>query len=368
MLLFMDGQGHYDSTRIGHKYSAISHDHVQWSVTAEGRFGNCLKRLSTANTGNPGFLSISPLTTRLAPWTPTPNNGGVCGFALKVDDLTRAGGGALFTVLEGSTTHVYVRLNPAGTFTLWRYGTTEDDLVAQSSEGLTGGTWMFVEFKWVIHATTGLFQIRVNGIEILSYTGNTIETHQFTPTLGLWNAVHVLGVQSTAVTPRLTMRMCDLYLADLTSSAPDDVSDFLGDGIIETILPNNPGASTGWTPSTVPNWNQVNDRPAPDDDGSYVAAVFADTLDTYHFEDIPTDSVVKGIHVNLLARKEEPGSVTLAPVVHQAGVDYLGPVQGVTNVIYDRYLTQAWDLNPATGAKFTPAEINAGQFGVVKVV
>ena len=186
--------------------------------------------------------------------------------------------------------------------------------------------------------------------------------------LGIWTSVRLLGIQSLPP-PYLTLRLCDLYLADLATADADDVSDFLGDGIIETILPNGVGAATAWTPEppATANWDTTNDRPAPDDDATYVRTLAPGAKDVYHFEDIPPGSIVKGVHVNILARKEDEGSAAVAPIVHQAGVDYVGPTQGVTSPTYDRYLTQPCDLNPATGAKFTAAEINAGQFGVVKV-
>lgn len=375
MLVFMDGQAHYDSARIGHKYSTVSTTGCTWSVVPEGRFGNCIKRVSTDNSSAAGELMISPLTTRLGPWSA--QKGGVCGFAVKVDNLAAievspAAEFGVFSVFEGPTCHVMVKLNREGTFSLWADGNFEV-LLAVSSEGLASGTWHYVEFKWVIDAVSGSFEIRVNGVPVLSFTGDTHERWDFTPSLQVWNAVHLLQVASwpqTFPTPTrvmLTMRMCDLYLADLNSSDPDDVSDFLGDGIVQTILPDGPGASTAWTPSSVPNWDMVNDRPAPDDDGTTVRAITPGLRDTYSFEDIPPTSVVKGVHINILARKEEEGASAVAPIVRQGSIDYVGPTQGVASIAYDRYLTQPYDLNPATGDKFTAAEVNADEFGVQKV-
>ena len=103
----------------------------------------------------------------------------------------------------------------------------------------------------------------------------------------------------------------------------------------------------------------------PDDD-AFVATVTRARSSL--FEDSPTGAVVKGIQVNILARKETQGSSGLAPVIHQGSTDYLGPTQAIANVTYVGFLTQAYDLNPATTAKFTAGEINAGQFGVQKVI
>jgi hypothetical protein len=369
MLLWMDGQAHYDTARIGHKYSTVgTGPNTTWSVAPEGRFGNALKRVGGDTSAS---LTIAPLTTRLAPWVPT--TGGVCGFALKIDDLTRLTADdlhncILLRVMEGNDWHLRLNLNPSGTFTLiGNIGSSEGsggpNILAHSVEGLSSGSWMYVECKWVI-AEAGLFEVRVNGIPILVYSGDTREGDGFWNSLGVWTSVRLFELGSSYLT--LTMRMCDLYLADLAASDADDVSDFLGDGIIETILPNGAGSVTGWTPSAGANWAAV-DEVTPDDDSSYVAAAAAGTLDRYAFEDIPSTAIVKGIHVCLLARKEEAGTSTLAPVVRTGGTDTVGPTQGITDIAYSRYLTQAWDLNPVTGAKFTAAEINAAEFGVTKV-
>jgi len=378
MLLFMDGQAHYDSARIGHKYSQVNATRTTWTVAAEGRFGNCVKRVATTASGTgDGYLDIAPLTTRSAVWAPT--NGGVCGFAIKIDDLSRqtpdedgpSPGGSIFALLDGSNFPLKVILNASGTFSLvqaWGPLDNYGAVMASSAEGLTAGAWHFLEFRWVIAPSGGSFEIRVNTVPVLTYAGDTVSHNPSWGASNTWNAVRLLAFNTPPGGTPLTVRLCDLYLADLAAALPDDVSDFLGDGVIETILPNGVGASTGWTPATAPNWDQVNDSPVPDDDSTYVAATVPGTKDTYAFQDIPSTSIVKGIHVNLLARKEDEGSSTVAPIVRQGVTDYVGPTQGVASLAYDRYITQAWDLNPATGAKFTAAEINAGQFGLTKVV
>ena len=378
MLLFMDGQAHYDTAGIPLKYTSLTSTACTWEVTSEGRFGNCIKRVCL-NAGSIGYLAIAPLMTRQGVWTPT--NGGVLGFAIKVDGLGKMDNSTfvftnnLLEIIEGPDYHLRVHVNVDGTLMLIRNNGGAEDagtslILAQSVEALTEGAWHYIEFKWVIHLTAGSFECRVNHVTVLSYTGPTTELEGGFPSTGVWNVVRLLALNSNnfAGTPRTTVRLCDLYLADLVAVDGDDVDDFLGDGIIETIMPDGAGASTGWTPSSGPNWAATNDLPAHDGDSTYVAAATVDAQDTYTFEDVPVGAVVKGVHVNILARKEEEGSSVLAPVTRQGGVDYVGPSQGVASVTYDRYLTQAYDINPATGAPWTAAEVNAGQWGVKKVI
>jgi hypothetical protein len=377
MLLFLDGMAHYDTSRIATKYSTVTNTACSWAIAAEGRFGNCVKRTATSNAANSGYLAIAPLTTRAGAWAPT--TGGVVGFAVKVDDFEKLDNSTIslqntiLQVIEGAAYHVRVNLNRDGTFSLIRAigneGAVGANVLAQSLEGLTAATWMYLEFKWLIHATAGTFEIRVNGIPVLTYAGATIENDPFATTLGVWNAIHLLGLQSVPGPPYLTVRICDLYLADLASTLADDVHDFLGDGVIATIKPNGVGSSTGWLASSGANWDAVNDGAAPDDDATYVSVATPGVTDLYQFEDIPAGAIVKGAHLCAMLRKETAGAATVAPVIQPSGSGALtGPAQGVANTVYDRYVTQAYDLNPTTGVKFTASEINAGQFGLTKTV
>ena len=377
MLLLLDGQSHNGTAGIAHKYTTRNETAVTWSIVPEGRFGNCLKRVSTSSLAQSGYLGVVPFATRTGLWTP--QTGGVCGFAIKVDDLARVSGGeasgvayGLLVIEEpmdpiggGDGYHLRVDLNANGTFTLRRRHSAGDAVIANSIRGLTSNTWMYVECKWLIHETAGSFEIRVNTIPVLTYAGDT--RADAITTFGYWTSVRLFSVNSTP-SSLLVLRVSDLYLADLTGSGAD-VRDFLGDGTIRTIFPNGPGLATDWTPTpTAPNWEQVNDQPAPDGDTTYVTASTPGARDVYQFQDIPAGSIVKAAQLVILAQKEDEGTVTLTPIVGQSGLQYDGVTQGVASTSYDHYLTQPYDRNPATGVAWTDTEINAGQWGVLKVI
>lgn len=375
MLLFMDGMAHYDTPRIPMKYSAVSTGGgTTWTIAAEGRFVNALKRTTVGGGSDPGYVAIAPLMSRTGLWTPT--NAGVCGFACKVDDLTKilgytfqTGVTDLFVVVEGNAKHVSVSLQPDGTFLLRgreQTGIGGEVLLAQSVEGMQSNNWCYLEFKWLIDATVGRFTLRMNGMTLIDFTGNTMQQWILPSPLftGVWTSVHIGGFNSASIIAWFG----DLYLADQGAVLASDVHDFLGDGMVATIMPDGVGATTGWTPTGAANWDTQNDRPAPDDDATYVRALDPDLKDTYQFEDIPPGALVKGAQLSVLARKEGEGSVMLAPVARPPGsTDFIGPTQGVASVAYDRFLTQPYDGNPATLAAWTASEINTSQFGVVKV-
>ena len=79
----------------------------------------------------------------------------------------------------------------------------------------------------------------------------------------------------------------------------------------------------------------------------------------------PSAGVVKAVGIHLFARKDDGGVRTIAPVVREAGVNYVGGNQnlGASYV----YVTQYYEKNPATAADWTLTEVNADEFGVKEV-
>lgn len=368
MLLWMDGMAHYATPQLPKKWTTVIDPPGlpgAFTIQPLGRFGNCIQFLVPGgSSSNSGQLSISPLVTQAGGWTPTAS--GVCGFAIKVSDLQRVGTGSpvayLWAVGSLGAPMLALHLEPDGTFTLYRknFPNVGEVILTVSAEGLLDDTYMYVEVKWVIHATAGSFELRVNTVPVMSFTGNTLGSGF----PALWNTVHVLNHSAGGGTGDFYMRMCDFYLADLEPGGLGYVvDDFVGDAIIDMIRPDGIGAQSGWTPLAAPNWSEENEVP-PDGDASYVETTPVGTRDTYTFEDIPQDPF--GIQVVAYARKIGLGNTTIAPIIRQGGVDIDGVSQGVADPVEYFFLTWPYDANPATGVQWTAAEINAAEFGPLK--
>lgn len=363
MLLFIDGMGHYDTPYIPRKWTSLDPEVTSaWTIEATGREVNCIQKVTDAN-GAVEAIGVAPLMTQDGPWTPTVS--GVFGAAMRVNLLSLINDQGtspfpyLFQIMEANAPQLLVRLNTNGTFTLLSGSGGSVTTLAHSVEGVLSDTWFEFEAKWLIDDTTGTFEIRINRVTILSFTGNTASP--LAP-LGVWNSIKLLGMPWSGTDP-LIWRFCDVYLADLAGSG-DDVRDFLGVFPIDYIVPDGVGATTGWTPSAGANWQCVDEVP-PNGDTDYVSATAVATRDTYAFQNIPVGTTVLGTQQLILARKEDAGGASLQPVVRQGSTDYDGPEQGIPSEDY-YYLIQPYDVNPATGAKFTDTEINNGQFGQVK--
>lgn len=372
MVVFLDGMSHYSASELDKKWTSVSSTDVTWDVLAEGRTDGCIKRTSTGN-GNPcGRLTFTPLFTQDDVWTPTAS--GVFGCALKVDDLTRLTpgvasltsfdlDGAFFTLYNGSRALFAVSLNQDGTFSAYRKVVGLPVLLGTTVQALNDDEWAYVQIRWFLSTgNDGEIVIKVNGNTVMTFTGRTCpdatDMFPFGATGAEWTSINPMG-QASEPSPFLVMRMCDLYLCDRV--APND--DFLGDISIAYIKPDGVGAASGWTPSAGANWECVDEVP-PNDETDYVETTTPATRDTYTFEDVLGDPVA--IQVCNYCRKDGVGGASVAVVTRQGGVDYDGPEQGIGSTSYD-YRLQPYDTNPATSAQWTKAEMDAGEWGPLKV-
>jgi hypothetical protein len=378
MLLFIDGMAHYATEEIPRKYTVFNDGDTAgtsvWSVAPEGRFNNCLKRVVTGGGfASSGYVEATPLFDRRGPWTPTA--GMVMGFALKVDDLdlVRTPGNhhysTVLEIFEGTGRILYIVLNNTGTFSVYAHRAlfTGDGAayLGSSIQGLRSNQWAYVEVKLVVDAVAGLVQIRVNGTIVFSYSGDTRGSSYISAYSGIWTTARLLNLASSGLP--MTTWLADLYIADLVSVVADDVSDFLGDVTIDYITSDGPGYLTEWDPApVVANWENVNEVP-PDEDTTYNSTAIVGERDSYTLQDVPVGSIILGYQALLYTRKETEGAAFLQFGLRPpGGVTYDTTRQGIPAVDEYRYLIWPYDVNPATLAKITEAEINASEGGMVK--
>lgn len=374
MLLFLDGFAHYDDISFFSKKwtSLVAPQGAPnaWSITPDGRLSNCLQFLIPGgSSSNAGSVGLVPLATQYGTWTPT--RSGVCGFALKVSDVLRLGtSDPNRTLIEWIAPNNFrgldVELVPGGTFNVNRWDFDPNykrTVLAISAEGIVDDTYMYVECKWQLGNADGFVEIRVNTIPVLRFDGDTLSSF-WTPLQ--WNRMNFLSLRANTGNDDFYVRMCDFYLADLEDGPGSyEVDDFVGDAVIDMIRPDGVGNSTGWTPIPAnPNWENVREVP-PDGDTTRIEGTAIGTRDTYTFEDIPADPF--GIQVVAYARKDGPGQALIQPVVRQGAVDFDGITLGVADPLDYTFVHWPYDNNPATGAQWTVAEVNAAEFGPLKV-
>ena len=217
----------------------------------------------------------------------------------------------------------------------------------------------YVECKVYSHATNGTINLRINGIPVLDFTGNTI-----VGALGYTNRIRLC---STVGGRALRFALIDhLYIADGTAG---NVDDMLGWVKIQPIFPDS-DVTTNWAGGTgnanyATHYEQVNSGNAlwatdyvktinvsvSGIDEVYGVSNNCAAFDTIHA--VSLDAAVVGHYA------AQYGELTLT----SGNTTVSGPsryyITSTRQVVQD-----IWENNPDTSNAWTPATVNAVQIGI----
>lgn len=268
------------------------------------------------------------------------NAGGGAGDSMLGWFCTAASRYALTLGLEAATQLTLRRGGGGGTL-LW-----------QSPSGEPTGTWVHLELKFTARSdTTGSWSIQRNGQLIAS--GSGVQT-----LVGAGDIPNQLHFRQP------TASIDDIYALDGSGTS---LNDFLGPVRAHPIRPDA-NDSVAWSVTGVAaNWDAVNDT-TPDDDGTYVSAgpTGLPITDRYTMTNLPPEaSLVRAVRTLFRARKEDAALVEVRSLVRSGASEAVG-----TNWALDtqyRYFADYFPTNPATGAAWTPSEVNAIIAGLRRV-
>ena len=243
---------------------------------------------------------------------------------------------------NSGTTIASIEFNPTSHFLQVHTG--------QSVGLLETGTYYFsqnstyhLEVRYVPNDTTGVFQVKVNDILDIDFTGDT--TSGAAEVDNIWiGSILNLGSQ--------------LYIDDVVI----DDDNWIGPSRIYPLLPTGAGDSTLWTPSAGANWETVDEVPPSDAD--YVDTDGIGNIDLYAASDLPLEAtIVKSVQVSSRMYKEvasTPQNAALA--VRTGGTTYFSPDVAVPDTVGIN-VKNLWELNPDTSNPWEIAEVNALEIG-----
>lgn len=333
MLRFCDSFDHYATADILNKWTAFETTSTGQSIgSGNGRRSGNAWTCTTNLRGLLKAVSGSPTTL-------------IVGGAVYLPSLPSTV--AVLGLWEGATIHVQVRVKADGALEVTRNTT----VLGTSSAGVvSAATYFFLELKATIHDTTGAYEVRVNGANVLSGTGADTRN-------GGTGVITQVNVNSAVA----NMRLDDFYICDTSGSANND---FLGDVRVDAYLPNGNGNSSQFTGSdadSTDNYLLVDDS-APDGDSTYVQSSTSGHKDTYTFADMThTPSTIHGVQINMTAKKDDAGSRSIASVTRSGGSDTDGTTQALSTSYID-YL-QIVEQDPNTSAAWTKTNFNSAEFG-----
>lgn len=239
---------------------------------------------------------------------------------------------------------------------LVRRGDHNDALIAAGGVVPTN-TWCCIEIRILIDNAIGVIQVRIDGVQIINFSGDTQIGADNEVLVVVWGASYSNGAY-----------ICYGYYDDLAINSIHGIrnNSWLGLGGIVGLVPTGAGNYIQLTPSAGANWAAVNEVP-PDDDAAYVESLTIDLKDTYIMQDlvITPGQVANITAVQWLCRAYNTVSQggNFARLFRLYGIDHQGDDVG-----YDRsydYHPEVLGESPATGQEWTEDDVNALEAGVM---
>lgn len=343
MLLFCDSFSHYVTADLTDKYNTVTSMTIS---SNNGRNNNNSLRYVGNNIPVDAIKYVSKNVTATGTF--------ILGVAFKINSAP-TNKFQLFALFDAGTTQVDLRLNTDLTLSVTRNGT----VLGTTTHALATSRWYHIEWKIKITNSTssGECVLKINETERLNLSGvDTQNTSNSTA-----NAV-ILGHSPTVETgSSFTADFSDFYICDTSGSLNND---FIGDHKVTSYYPNGNGNTnqlTNQAGNSTNNYQSV-DEASPNDDTDYVESSTAGQKDTYGFQDTSSSASIKGIQININARKSDAGSRSIAPVIRSNGTDY-----DLTTVsISDSYAfyTEIKETDPATSVAWTASGFNSAEFGI----
>jgi hypothetical protein len=345
----------------------------------------------------------------------------VIGFAINCQVINVC---APFLIYDSGSVQITLTIDLSGTVKVYRgypsaFGGAGTVLGTGSSIISPLNAWHYLETKVVISTTVGTVDVHLDGVSILSLTGqNTQATSNAT-----WNQVSI-GLPAPAGSN--TVYVDDFYLCDTTGSFNNT---FLGDVSILARLPSGNGtlnnftnvfasyatgayavgatikdsngnvqecstagtastgsptwATTGGSTTSVgggcvftcvgtgsnpgaQNWMAVQEYP-PDDNSSYVTDATVSDQDRYTYPSV-AGSAVKAVVVNVRAEKDDSAARSIRMVAKSgATVVDNGTDFALTLNTYADF-QGVFETDPNTSVAWTVSGVNAAEFGVKTTV
>lgn len=335
-LLWVEGFEDFTNTNLStlllRKYTNTTSGFVVQPSITTGRYGG--SALLGGGSSNPQVL-----------WTPSYTQAQtiITGCAFKVPRIASAR--VILGVYIGTTLQCGVFLETNNTVTFRRNTTT----LATSTAKFKNSRWHFIELKVFLSNTVGTYEIRLDGVNILSGTGvdNCNSATEGSDNCALvWDAVINLPDQ---------WLLDDWYVCNSSGSKNND---FLGDNRVVHLVPDG-NSAVQFTPSAGQNYAAVDETPA-NDDTDYVEDSTLGHQDFYTFSDQTGLTTIRGVHVNADAKQSASEKIKL--IAKSNGVSDSSAAKTVGTAY--SHLNHIVEQNPDGPADWSQTTLNAATFGV----
>jgi len=245
-------------------------------------------------------------------------------------------------------THLTFAINTSMFMTVARGGT----IIGTSSQAIPVGVWTYIEAKATLSDTVGSVEVRFDGVTVISLTN--VDTK---------NA----GTKTVFDAAAFQVQYSSYQIADdvyVCNGAGTMNNNFLGDVIVEALLPNSNGSSSqflGSDGNQVDNYLLVDEVPPSTTD--YTESGTIGDRDLYALSNpLRPAGVVYGVQVNNYVAKSDAGVQNSKNVLKSGAV----VATGNSVVLSTAYAvkTTLWERDPETSTVWNMAKISSLEAGI----
>lgn len=283
------------------------------------------------------------------------------GFAYKCVNLPASGGANAFCTIydtTGAAPKLNLTVNGQGQVQCYTGGgltptggvSVSTTIGSPSATGvIVAGAYNFVEVKFTLAVTTGIIQIVVNGVTVITFNGTTTSGGNT-----FFNSM-ILGSKTNGCVNYFD----DWYILDATGSAPFNT--FLGNGRAQTDAPNADSSTAGlntWAFTTPQGTDYGNCGNIPPNVAQYISATATGARASMRFPALSTSRVL-GLNTWFSAEQDSAGSKSLIPVFRSSTTDQNGTSVNMTGAYV--YSNQISTIDPNTGLPWSQGTVIAAQ-------
>lgn len=227
-------------------------------------------------------------------------------------------------------------------------------LIATSPAGILDGNWRYIEVFAVIHASAGQLIVKVDGVTVINFTGNTLNT-------GVVTTIDAIRFRTGKYisTGNCPLSIDDVYICDATGSVNNT---FLGDVRVQSLLPSAAGTYTQLAPTGAAS-NYANVNEVPYNNATYNSSPTVGQRDTYTLADLAAGtSTVLGMQSVAHMQKSDAGVAGAKVALVSGGSLYYDTTQSLSAsaTVY----TQMRQTDPATSTTWTVSGANNLEAGM----
>lgn len=256
-----------------------------------------------------------------------------------------------------NTVQVAVFVDSTGVITVRQTNGSGAILAQSAAPAIVAGGYQYIEAYINCHSTTGSVEVRVDGVTVASASNvntNPRATGEISQVSSDLFTTHGLG----------TIDYDDLYCWNSLGSTNNS---FPGNVRVGLSLLNADEAASDWTRNTGSTDFSATTEIPPDGDTTYIEATAVNAVSEFGIADAPANvSSILAVQSYVMMKKTDAGASQVQASMLSGASVAAGADRPITTTY--TYWMDAFEVDPATGAPWTPSAFNAAKLRLKRTV